>query len=77
MDILSNITQSERKLKKHGLNGKLIFAILTYSSLLMQRNSKGRVRMDWKDCAVWLLRLATAGILVVGVLLGLADSKIF
>ena len=33
--------------------------------------------MDWKDCAVWLLRLATAGILVVGILLGLAISKIF
>lgn len=33
--------------------------------------------MDWKDGAVWLLRLATAGILLVGVLLGLAISKIF
>ena len=33
--------------------------------------------MDWKDYAVWLLRLATAGILLVGVLLGLAISKIF
>lgn len=33
--------------------------------------------MDWKDCTLWLLRLATAGILLVGVLLGLAISKIF
>ena len=34
-------------------------------------------KMDWKDCAVWLLRCATAGILLIGVLLGLAISKIF
>lgn len=34
-------------------------------------------KMDWKDCTLWLLRLATAGILLVGVLLGLAISKIF
>ena len=33
--------------------------------------------MDWKDGVVWLLRLATAGILLVGILLGLAISKIF
>ena len=33
--------------------------------------------MDWKDGIVWLFRLATAGILLIGVLLGLAISKIF
>ena len=33
--------------------------------------------LDWKDCAVWLLRLVTAGILVVGILLGLVIGKIF
>lgn len=33
--------------------------------------------MDWKDGVVWLLRLATAGILLIGVLLGAAISKIF
>ena len=34
-------------------------------------------KMDWKDGIVWLLRLATAGILLIGILLGLAISKIF
>lgn len=33
--------------------------------------------MDWKDGVVWLLRLATAGILLISVLLGAAISKIF
>jgi hypothetical protein len=33
--------------------------------------------MDWKDGVVWLLRLATAGILLLGVLLGVVISKIF
>lgn len=33
--------------------------------------------MDWKDCVVWLFRLTTAGILLLGILLGLAISKIF
>jgi hypothetical protein len=33
--------------------------------------------LDWKNCAVWLLRLVTAGILVVGILLGLVIGKIF
>lgn len=33
--------------------------------------------MDWKDGVVWFFRLATAGILLIGVLLGVAISKIF
>lgn len=33
--------------------------------------------MDWKDGVVWLLRLATVGILSIGILLGVAISKIF
>lgn len=33
--------------------------------------------MDWKDIVVWYIRLATAGILLIGVLLGVAISKIF
>lgn len=33
--------------------------------------------MDWKDGVIWLLRFATAGILLIGILLGLAISKIF
>ena len=33
--------------------------------------------MDWKDGAVWFLRLVTAGILLLGVLLGVAIGKIF
>ena len=34
-------------------------------------------KMDWKDGVIWLLRFATAGILLIGILLGLAISKIF
>ena len=33
--------------------------------------------MDWKDIVVWYIRLATARILLIGVLLGVAISKIF
>ncbi len=33
--------------------------------------------MDWKDYAVWILRLITAGILLIGILLGFAIAKIF
>lgn len=33
--------------------------------------------MDWKDGIVWLFRLATAGILLVGILLGFAISRMF
>ena len=33
--------------------------------------------MNWKDGVAWLLRLATAGILLLGVLLGVVISKIF
>lgn len=34
-------------------------------------------KMDWKDGVIWLLRFATVGILLIGILLGLAISKIF
>jgi len=33
--------------------------------------------MDWKDAVVWLFRLATAGILLIAILLGVAVGKIF
>lgn len=33
--------------------------------------------MDWKECVIWLFRLVTAGILLIGILLGFAISKIF
>lgn len=32
--------------------------------------------MDWKDCVIWLLRLVTVGILVIGILLGIVIGKI-
>lgn len=34
-------------------------------------------KMDWKDSIIWLLRFATVGILLIGILLGLAIGKIF
>ena len=33
--------------------------------------------MDWKDGVLWLLRLTTVGILLIGILLGLAIGKTF
>lgn len=33
--------------------------------------------MDWKDCVIWFLRLATVGILLIGILLGFAIEKVF
>ena len=33
--------------------------------------------MDWEDCAVWVLRLVTIGILLIGILLGFAIAKVF
>ena len=33
--------------------------------------------MDWKDGVIWLLRFATVGILLIGILFGLVISKIF
>lgn len=42
----------------------------------MKRPGK-RTPMDWKDCIIWLIRLATAGILLIGILLGAVIGKIF
>ena len=36
-----------------------------------------RDKMDWKDGVLWLLRLATVGILLIGILLDLAIGKTF
>ena len=33
--------------------------------------------MDWKDHVIWFLRLATAGVLFIGILLDFAIGKIF
>lgn len=33
--------------------------------------------MDWKDAVIWLFRFTTAGIILIGILLGLAISKAF
>lgn len=33
--------------------------------------------MDWKDAVIWLFRIATAGLVLVCILIGIVIGKIF